>query len=282
MSSIGRAIGEFAFALALLGAVARVAAADDVDALVKKGNDLRRQGRDKEALAEFRRAAQINETPRVTAQIALAEQALGLWEDSWPHLKKALDHAADPWILKNRAVLETALGVIEEHVGVVEIWGAPDGAEVLLDGRPIGHLPSANPAAVVSDQVSLKVSYAGYTDLTRPLKVKIGTLVREHVELHPLLPLASAIGVVAKSPPPEASATGPALIAASGSGTNPSAASGPEADQEESPVYRRWWFWTAIGVVALGTGAALLLSSRSAGTGGDTCADPTQCTSTWK
>jgi tetratricopeptide (TPR) repeat protein len=151
-------------ALALLGAVtARPsdAVADDVDAIVKKGTDLRRQGRDREALVEFERAARIDETPRVTTQIALAEQALGIWEDAWAHLRKALAHSGDPWIQKNHEVLQTALGVIEEHVGTIEIWGTPDGAEVFLDDNAIGKLPSANPTASTREQVSLLVRRPG-------------------------------------------------------------------------------------------------------------------------
>jgi hypothetical protein len=277
MSSIGKVVARLALVLTLLGALASVAAAQDIDPIVKKGTDLRRQGRDREALAEFQRAAQVNETPRVTAQIALAEQALGLWEDSWAHLKKALDHEGDPWIQKNHAVLQTALGVIEEHVGIVEIWGTPDGAEVLLDSRPIGRLPSAQPVAVTSDQASLVVRSAGYIDVTRTLKVKIGALVREHVELHPAPPPVAQIDMTVKSRAADGAANGPGLIAIAG----PSETSGPEAASGKRPIYSRWWFWTAVGVVALGAGAALLLSNRSS-VSGDTCSDPTQCTSTWK
>jgi hypothetical protein len=102
----GRSFGVWALAGCLLSlVVTATAAAEDVDALIKHGNDLRRKGRDRDALAEFQRAAQINETPRVTAQMALAEQALGLWVEAEGHLTKALGHERDPWIAKNRAVL---------------------------------------------------------------------------------------------------------------------------------------------------------------------------------
>src|SRR5437868_3732788 len=82
---------------------------EGVEDLLKKGIELRRNGRDREALAEFQRAAQIGRTPRVTAQIALAEQALGMWVEAESHMREALASAQDPWVAKNRAVLEGAL-----------------------------------------------------------------------------------------------------------------------------------------------------------------------------
>ena len=70
--------------------------AEDVDAINKRGIDLRRQGRDAEALVEFQRAARTQDSPRASAQIALAEQALGLWLDASTHLGLALSMAGDP------------------------------------------------------------------------------------------------------------------------------------------------------------------------------------------
>jgi len=51
----------------------------EIDALIRKAIELRRTGKDKEALVELRRAAEIEKQPRVAAQIGMAEQALGLW-----------------------------------------------------------------------------------------------------------------------------------------------------------------------------------------------------------
>ena len=51
-------------------------AAESVEALLKKGNDLPRQGRDREALVEFQRAAR-------TSRLTVHEVSLD------PHLKRA-------------------------------------------------------------------------------------------------------------------------------------------------------------------------------------------------
>jgi hypothetical protein len=175
------------------------ASSEDVDAILKKGNDLRRQGRDREALAEFQRAAGIGESARVTAQIALAEQALGLWVEAESHMVKALAAAGDPWIAKNRATLEGALGTVRRHVGTVEIWGTPEGAEVLFDGKIAGHLPSVGPISVASDEVGLQVRASGYGDVKRTLRVEMGAAIREHVDLRRLPPVAAKMAAPVES-----------------------------------------------------------------------------------
>src|SRR6185295_19111982 len=68
--------------LAVMAATAPVAAAGsdahaDAEALLQHGVELRRQGRDREALEEFQHAAAIKRTPRAVAQIGMAEVALG-------------------------------------------------------------------------------------------------------------------------------------------------------------------------------------------------------------
>jgi len=32
--------------------------------------------------------------------------------------------------------------------------------------------------------------------------------------------------------------------------------------QPQAPLFRRWWFWTAVGVAAAATAAVIVISSR--------------------
>ena len=53
---------------------------------------------------------------------------------------------------------------------------------------------------------------------------------------------------------------------------SPSAGTSPSgAERGDEPVYKRWWFWTAIGVVAAAGVASAVLISR----GGGDCQAPT-------
>jgi hypothetical protein len=231
---------------------------ESVDALVKKGVELRRQLRDREALVEFQKALAISRLPKVLAQVALAEQAIGLWVKAEVDLEEAMaTKPADPWIEKNRGQLQDALQTIKGHLGSVEIWGSPDGAEVSINGEVKGTLPLAHPVRLSDDQVTLVVRAKGFFDVTRAVNVSPGTVAREHVELRPM----SAVATV----PALASATGTETAQPAADLTaHPAAASGGEASSR--PVYQRWWFWTAVGVVAIGAGAGAYLLTRPSST----------------
>lgn len=167
-------------AATLLFAVTAISA--DVEALLRKGIDLRKQGREREALAVFEQCAQVERSPRVIAQIGLAEQALGLWSRAADHLKEALAAAADPWIKKNERALKDSFAVVQEHVGRLEMWGTPDGAEVLLDGEAVGTLPMV-PMTVATGTLVVTVRAQGYLEISRTVEIRKGMFLREHVVL---------------------------------------------------------------------------------------------------
>ena len=118
--------------LAVIGA-SRAAAATDADKLIREGVDLRRGGDDVGALQKFQRAFEVAPSPRATAQMGLAEQALGRWVTAYEHLHRALDATNDAWIKKSRPALEEALNHVNDHVGQVEILGGSPGAEVRIE-----------------------------------------------------------------------------------------------------------------------------------------------------
>jgi len=163
--------------------VAVSASADelDADALVQQGIELRREQRDVEALAVFRRAFELSPTPRTRAQIALAEQALAKWVDAERDLRAALEHADDPWIAKNVEVLRGSLKTIEEHLATVRVEGPP-GASVRVNGAAVGTLPLA-PVRVVAGTVHLELEAKGYERATRTVDAPPGTTAKESFTL---------------------------------------------------------------------------------------------------
>ena len=177
----------------------RPARAEDAEEFVKRGVELRREAKDAEAFAEFKKAWAIQKTPRIEAQMALAEQALGLWVDAEEHLLEALAHIErDPWTQKNRAALTGALTVIQGHISTLDVWGTPAGAAVLVNEKPVGILPLKHPLRISDDAVMVRVRAEGFLEWTRTVRLDLGRLVRQHVELIPAAPAA----VVA--PPPVA------------------------------------------------------------------------------
>jgi len=233
---------------------------DPADDLVNDGVELRRAGKDREALTKFKEAQQISDTPKVTAQVGFAEQALGLWIASQSHLEKALSSKGDDWIERNRKTIDTALQMVNGHVGRVDVWGTPAGAEVLFDGEIVGRLPLEAPIRVAQERINLEVRAPRYISLTRSVNVQLGQLSREAVELR------SATGIISSS-----STNQPGSLLG-----QPGGASGET--QSDQPAYTRWWFWTAAGVVVAGGVVAAVLVTR--GRSGSDCAAGTTC-QTW-
>jgi hypothetical protein len=181
-----------AFACALLGSsgVARADASSEAEALITKGVELREKGRDEEALGVFKQALAKSPTARARAQVALAEQALGMWVQAEADLTTALA-MEDAWITKNRGALETALGVVRKHLGSLEVRGA-ENAEIYLDGARLG--AGAGPFRAEAGKRQLEVRSTGFHSTTRSVEIPAGGVARETVTLVANQPASSASG----------------------------------------------------------------------------------------
>jgi hypothetical protein len=158
------------------------AADGDAEALIARGIELREQGKDDEALSVFKEAYGRSPSPRARAQVALAEQALGLWVSAEKNLEAALAAGSDSWIAKNRGPLEGALAVIRRHVGSLEVRGT-EGAEVFLDGVKLGTLPQSEPFRVEAGRRSLELRAKGFHPTSRSIEIPAGGAARETVQL---------------------------------------------------------------------------------------------------
>jgi len=182
----------------------------DAERLIRHGIELRRAHDEQAAVREFQKAYDLGRTPRAAGQLGLAEQALGRWEDAEQHVREALEADADPWVVRNRDALSGAMGVIQGHVGRVEVVGDPPGAEVLVNGRVAGTLPLAQPVSVSAGEIDVELRAAGFQSAQRTLTIVAGQYQRIVLRLakevvapvgavdHPPLPSA------APSPEPEA------------------------------------------------------------------------------
>jgi hypothetical protein len=262
----------------------RTARAESPDALYRRGVELRRAGKDAEALEAFRKLNESEKSPRATAQMGLAEQALGLWVEAEAHVREALNATDDKWIKKNRATLTGALSVIEGRLGSVEIWGEPVGAEVLIDGKVVATLPMSAPVRVVVGDLPVTVRAPGYLARTTTVTVVAKQSSRERVVLQRTE--APAIATTAPGIAPAPRSTAPAAAAPSPSPTVAPATSLARASEPEPPsspptlvrapsedrgsepsTLRGAWKWIAwgTGAAALGVGIYGTLQQNSKG-----------------
>jgi hypothetical protein len=156
------------------------------DALIARGVNLREQGHDREALELFERAQALSPTPRATAQIALAQQALGRWVQAEAGLVGALAASSDPWIARNRAPLERALDTVRAQLAWLEVDGSVPGAEVWVAGERVGTLPLPGPVRVAAGVQVVELRAAGHQSAVRRVEVRAGEHARESLVLLPV------------------------------------------------------------------------------------------------
>jgi hypothetical protein len=156
---------------------------DEAERFMRQGIELRRAGRDEEALELFRRAESLQASPRGLAQMGLAEQALGRWVAADKDLASALQARNDAWVIKNRAVLESARTSVGNHLGRVTILGSPSGATVLINGQKAGTLPLADPVVVAAGEVFVAAEAPGFVSINRKITVDPRGLTRETIDL---------------------------------------------------------------------------------------------------
>jgi hypothetical protein len=128
-------------AIWVVPATARAQLEPDVETLIQRGVQARKEARDAEALQDFQRAYEAMPSPRALGQIALAEQALGQWVQAEKHLLGALQAADDPWIERHRPALEAALDEVRNQLASVEVSCDAAGGDLWLNGARIGSLP---------------------------------------------------------------------------------------------------------------------------------------------
>lgn len=224
-----RSIGLAACLLMALAGAAR--AADPADDLIAAGVELRRQGRDADALEVFQKAYAMSPSGRALTQLALAEFALKRWLDAEAHLSAALA-GNDPFVRKNQAVLEAQLKTIRGHVGSIRLDGTP-GAQITVNGKPVGALPQPGPVRVAEGTAVIEATAPGRSPTRKEISVAGGAEVTTTLELEPI------------PPPPAAPSVGAAPA------SQPQLRAADVSPAEHSPVR----FWSGVGLLGVSAAA---------------------------
>lgn len=239
------ALGAVALCSTYIGTAAPSLAApkdnQGAEDLARQGIELRRAGRDAEAVSQFQRAYELAPTPRYAAQYGLCLLALSRWTEADLLLAKAVSAKDDPWIKKNRSTLKEASESAKSHIGRLEILGSPEGAQVSVNGRTVGTFPLAADLPVNEGSVDIEVAAPGFTGSTRNLSVRGASYQSVVVRLAPVVAIATVSEVNA---PPRDS-----LQLTKQDGEAPRSITA-------SPL-----FWTGIGVAAIAIGASIFLLS---------------------
>ena len=209
----------------------RAAEPSDAELLVRAGIDLRRAGKDSEALQRFREAYALFPAQRTLAQIALAEQALERWRDAEVNLERALRAEDDPWIAARRPYLEEALAAVRERLGTIIVRSNVPGAAVIVNGETVGRAPAT--VRVEVGRATVEARGTGRPSRSAEVEVMRGRTVELQLDLPPVTAEATPVRND-ESPPTQP--TLPASEARAG-------------DDGHAP-------WAAATLIAAGVGAA--------------------------
>lgn len=186
------------------------------DALILQGVELRRAGKNGEALEQFQKAYALVPTPRARVQIALALQSLGDWLGAERGLEQGLESADDPWIAEYRETIDGALATVRAHLARLFVEVDVTHGELLLNGVVVHALPLSDAIRVIAGDLDVEARAEGYVPVRRAVHVEAGKDVHETFHLEPLPPPAPPAARTA--PPSERRRSVPAAISLGSAG----------------------------------------------------------------
>jgi hypothetical protein len=211
--------------------------------LVEQAVALLDAGNDQDALLVLQQAAIADPTSaRVRVHLAAVHQAMNEWLPAEEHLLFALGQQDDAYVTEHRDALSDALQSIQAHLSSLIVTGEPAGAEVFLDGQPLGTLPLELPTRVVSGTHVLRVSMRAHRSYASSLETPPGVLVDQVVHLED--ERAPVVRAPAKAYAPPATSS---------------------AEQADSSHWLAWTFAGVGGAAALTSAVAFTLREVHAG-----------------
>jgi len=273
-----------AFAAALLLAITPAAlavaespaptadATNQAKARFRKGTDLYRQARYRDAIEEFEAAYRLRPHGVIFYNLAQCHERLG---DIPAALRAYHEYLRAVPAADDRSIVHAAMANLEARLGAsgvqqLLVYSDPPAAEVYVDGQPRGRTPFS--AALPLGTHVLTLVKPGYATITREAVLAPD----RSIELDVNLARADAAAGTAAAPPPfDAPSPGAAVAAAT-----PAPSLAPAAQMAEVKPLRiasppevkvaaarpRRWTWVAAGVAgaALAAGAGFGLAARSA------------------
>jgi tetratricopeptide (TPR) repeat protein len=204
------AVGAAAVVAGLAALCARPAAAaskaEQAEALIHEGVELRAHDQTARALTVFEKAYQMSRTPRTAAQLGLCELELGRYVDAQRHLLEALASPDHPWIAKNKAILMRQLATAAANVGELALTVSPSGADVLLNGKPIDRSLAGPAIPLEKGTVEVEVRAPGYQAAHETITIRGGQREQRTYLLLPEQPLQAAVASPLETPPPPSGA----------------------------------------------------------------------------
>ncbi|HTU62065.1 MAG TPA: hypothetical protein VMF89_26590, partial [Polyangiales bacterium] len=186
-----------------------------------------------EAREQFGRAHALFPNARTLRGLGISEFELKHYATAVEQLTAALISDTRPLEGQLRRETEALLKRANTYVGELQVRVLPRGASLLIDGtRTVANLDA--PIRLEVGDHMLEFRAREHAPERRQLTIHSGQAHRLEVQLSAL------------------------EVAANGQGSAPTDSSAPRVD--DTPVYKRWWLWTLVGVVVVGAAAGTAIA----------------------
>jgi len=208
---------------------------ESATALLRTGNELYKRGELRRALEKYREAKALYPTYRIDFNIGVTLLAMGHEVEAAEQLERVLRAAtvADPGMLEGA---RRRIEQLRRQLGRVAVICPNANATLTIDGSPAGDTPFRRWIYLRPGRHQLVVTAPGHHVFAQSVELVAGD--------HPKV-MVSLMPITAERPRP-----------AERRGQAPPAA---------APFYKRWWFWTIVGAVAVGATVGGVVAAKTGG-----------------
>ena len=195
------------------------------------------------ARLEFERSLELFPTRSALFNLGMCQKALHRYLQALETFEGWLAAYAESAPAQEHATIEEAIAELRSFVGELVVIAEPPGAQVAVDGAPVGVTPLDSPVPVEVGIHTVEVTAAGHEGALRQITVISRQRVEVAVELIPRTP--------AEPVPPEGPGPVEPAETLTGSGPTPEESGGGEAGGgDEAGGMSSAWFWTAASAAA--------------------------------
>jgi tetratricopeptide (TPR) repeat protein len=177
---------------------------DAGDTLIKGGDKLARRGKTEEATSQYERALiayqkaqELSGSAQVFFAIGAAYEKLGKSAEALLAYRKVTLQVSDkPQLVE---IATQRMAELAQTVGLFTANVQPAGADLLLDGEPIGEAPLGEPLVLAPGSYQLAIVADGYQPLEVKIQIDAGS---ESERTFKLEPVPVVFGQVKDAPPP--------------------------------------------------------------------------------
>jgi hypothetical protein len=214
--------------------------------LLKEGATLYERGALVQALEKFNEAYAVFKSPKLLFNIGQASRDLGRFAEAMTAFERFLDEAPDA----RPDMIEEAKKSVQElqgKLGKIRIQCSKTGAEISVDGKPVGVAPLTEPIWAMQGTHQVTARHQDMTPAVEDVDVNVGWV---HTVVMNLQPSPDAVPRTVPVPVHEQSSKAVANLRGDVTGTS-------KEVSEMDGARRRVWTWVAAGAAVAFTGSAV-------------------------